>query len=305
MHQIPARRVSKFEFLDDVVVVQWGSGFETTWGSVLIGVASCILLVFIALADTVGLEHVELTGLYFIVPLYVALRYRSRMFYPVAAFSAVAYLASQIAVVVWHSGSKETVIAMAINSVVQLSVAFALMALIQTLRIVQRSAITDYLTGTYNRRGLSEYAPRLMAAASVRRWTIAAIAVDLDDFKRVNDRFGHDAGDEILQAVGEILTQNRRKHSLSVRTGGDEFLVLAAVRDAREGQAYARHLRLRINQRLSKASVPATASVGIAMMRHVPHTLDELLSLADAQMYREKSVAKAAVTIPEPIANSA
>lgn len=293
MHSIPARRASRFEFLDDAVVVPLGTGYETTWSSILIGVCACITLILVGIADTVGLEHVELTGLYLIVPLYVALRYRSRMFYPVATFAAIAYLSSQIANIVFQHGSQESLITIAINTAVQLIAASILVVLVQTLRIVQRSAITDYLTGTMNRRGLYELAPKLMATAAFRRWAMVAIAVDLDDFKLVNDCYGHDAGDEILQAVGEVLLQNRRRYSISVRTGGDEFLILAAVRDTREGQAIARHLRLRLQERLSKASIPASASVGIAIMRQVPNSLDELLIQADAQMYRAKSEGKA------------
>ncbi len=288
--------------LEDVVTVPLGSGLETTWRSILVGGLASLMLIAVGVADTVGLRYVELTGLYLIIPLFVALRFRSRMFYPVATVSALSYVSSQLAVGLSEHANKESLLVVAINMFVQLTVAGALVALVQTLNIVQRTAVTDFLTGTLNRRGMDEFAPRLMSYAAAKRISMAAIVIDVDNFKALNDTYGHDAGDQVLQAVGEVLTSTRKRNTLIVRTGGDEFLVLMAVHSDHEAQAMARSLRKRLRDRLAKLGLPASASVGIAVVKRIPDSLEVLLQMADAKMYQAKTRVRAVVNAREYVA---
>ncbi len=163
-------------------------------------------------------------------------------------------------------------------------------------RTIRQLSLRDPLTGLANRRFLHENEKHLIAAAR-RSWTqMAVLVVDLDDFKAVNDRLGHAAGDEVLVTSAERMKELVRKADVIARFGGDEFvLVLAQVEDA----AAAREVAGRVVESLSRPVPLANgrtarigASVGIAMCCTDGETLDDLLRKADAALYVAKREGK-------------
>jgi diguanylate cyclase (GGDEF)-like protein len=164
--------------------------------------------------------------------------------------------------------------------------------------VVQRQAVTDELTGLVNRR-------RFMTAlgAEINRTSRAArpslILADLDDFKLVNDRFGHPVGDDLLQAFAAAMLECLRDVDVAARLGGEEFAVLVPETSLAGAVAVAERLRLLVEQPLivrHGQDISATASFGVAELAE-GESADELLRRADAALYRAKAAGKNAVAV--------
>jgi diguanylate cyclase (GGDEF)-like protein/PAS domain S-box-containing protein len=171
----------------------------------------------------------------------------------------------------------------------------------QVDRRVAYLAYHDDLTGLPNRLMFAEHLDLALARAQRHGREVAVLYVDLDDFKHVNDTYGHGAGDQLLRQVARRLERATRATDLVARHGGDEFLVLAADLPA-DGSPSAREIAGTIADHIAHAlSVPATidgatiaagGSVGIAVYPEDAGSRDELLRRADAAMYRSKEVAR-------------
>jgi diguanylate cyclase (GGDEF)-like protein len=162
-------------------------------------------------------------------------------------------------------------------------------------RTVKRQAITDELTQLANRRRFTE-----TLAVEVRRAErfgdpLALVLADLDDFKQINDRYGHQAGDEVLRRFADVLRENVRDFDLPVRYGGEEFAVLLPEADLAGGEQLARRLqtallRLRLPE-IGRDRPPVTASFGVAAFPQAG-SAEEILSAADGALYRAKAAGK-------------
>jgi len=163
----------------------------------------------------------------------------------------------------------------------------------QDARIHHLEALTttDELTGLYNRRGFLDGFNRTLQSA--RRYNEEGVLayIDLDNFKPVNDAYGHDAGDLILRRVGELLLANVRKTDLVGRLGGDEFAVLFVHSVRRVGRKRAEILRQILNSSnvlYNGVNIPIHASLGCAEYE-ATSVAEDLLRKADRAMYREKN----------------
>ncbi|HEX3780600.1 MAG TPA: GGDEF domain-containing protein [Pseudonocardiaceae bacterium] len=157
---------------------------------------------------------------------------------------------------------------------------------------------TDRLTGLANRWGWDTSGPQIHGDAHRRGEPVALLAVDIDHFKRVNDEYGHPAGDAILSAVAAVLREVTRPTDLSCRYGGDEFLVLAPGLDVEATSAMATEIRAGIKALVITARAAIdwtvtlseiTASIGAAV--HLPGSefaLTELLLHADTGLREAK-----------------
>lgn len=153
----------------------------------------------------------------------------------------------------------------------------------------------DSLTGLYNRHRFQEELSRMVLDAERRDASMALLFFDLDDFKYVNDTYGHRAGDAILiRVAGEVATQVRRNEILC-RLGGDEFAILAPEANEPEMQALAERIVRTIGQipfRYEDRNLRLTSSVGIALYPEHAFNLEELVAHADAAMYQAKEAGK-------------
>jgi diguanylate cyclase (GGDEF)-like protein len=169
----------------------------------------------------------------------------------------------------------------------------------QLLRQMHELSVTDALTGLPNRRHLAEHVPDLWARASHERLLLAALAIDLDHFKAVNDAHGHAVGDELLRRVAAALKSVVRTDDLVARTGGEEFVVLTLVETVEPAVALAERLRHAVGG-VDREHHP-TASIGLALTRPWardladdtagPHAVDatwRLLDRADSALYEAK-----------------
>ncbi|WP_166532603.1 GGDEF domain-containing protein [Blastococcus xanthinilyticus] len=151
----------------------------------------------------------------------------------------------------------------------------------------------DPLTGLFNRRYLIEQAPRLWRQARRDGTQVSAMVLDLDHFKRLNDEFGHAAGDAVLGAVARSLAITVRPADVLARTGGEELVVLGLVSDVAEATRLAERLRAAVGGGHRADGHAVTASIGLAVTRPVDgedavEALWRLVDRADAAMYEAK-----------------
>jgi diguanylate cyclase (GGDEF)-like protein len=158
-------------------------------------------------------------------------------------------------------------------------------------RQVRELAAYDGLTQLFNRRHFHEVAEPLLAASRRDRRQVAAIMVDIDRFKAVNDTHGHGVGDEVIRVVGDRLSRALRQGDLLCRYGGEEFAALLTDVSTEQASAVAR----RLNEVIRDAPVDTaagplrvTVSVGLAGPVPSPDDLPELLEHADTALYRAK-----------------
>jgi diguanylate cyclase (GGDEF)-like protein len=171
---------------------------------------------------------------------------------------------------------------------------FVLRRRVQRLLVATESLTRlDPLTGLFNRRFLVEQAPRLWRQARRDGTRLAAMVLDLDHFKRLNDAHGHAAGDAVLRAVAESLAAAVRPSDILARTGGEELLVLGLVGDPDEAAHLAERLRRAVTGSRTAEGHAVTASIGVALARpvdgeHPTDALWRLVDRADAAMYAAK-----------------
>lgn len=152
----------------------------------------------------------------------------------------------------------------------------------------ERLATVDPLTGAYNRRTFHEIAEREMARAVRAGQPVSIIMLDVDHFRALNDRFGHRAGDELLQKVIEIVRGALRKEDMLVRFGGVQFLVMLPEVAGPGAVVVAGRIRRTVESEPIVAageSLSVTVSLGVAArMDEGPESLDELLARADSAL---------------------
>jgi diguanylate cyclase (GGDEF)-like protein len=154
------------------------------------------------------------------------------------------------------------------------------------LALSRAEARLDALTGLPNRRAFEERLDDLVTELNGRAGAVAAVIVDIDDFKRVNDTAGHAAGDEMLRRVGLVLRRTVRADEEVFRIGGEEFaIVVDGGRDA--GLRVAERVRLALHGDRRGQPLP-TISAGVAALPDDASTKDELLRRADAALYAAK-----------------
>jgi len=175
-----------------------------------------------------------------------------------------------------------------------ISIAFILLAMAKERTELHHktAAMVDSLTGLANRRAFLASAEQLTQTQTARDLPVSVFMIDLDEFKSVNDRFGHSIGDEVLRIFAESVRVHLRPSDLVGRLGGDEFAVLLA--DACRDNAFAIAERIRTTCAASAALVGghianATASVGVSIIQDPSQDIPALLAQADQAHYCAKA----------------
>lgn len=155
--------------------------------------------------------------------------------------------------------------------------------------------VRDPLSGLHNRRYLDETLPRELARAKREGYPLALIMIDLDHFKRINDTYGHQAGDSVILALADLLQGGARESDVVCRYGGEEFLVVqpgvSAAGACQRAEAW--RLALAANPvRHGQFTIPASLSAGIATFPGSGAEADTLLLHADAALYQAKAAGR-------------
>jgi diguanylate cyclase (GGDEF)-like protein len=172
-------------------------------------------------------------------------------------------------------------------------VAFVWMTAARLHHDLEVQALTDPLTGLLNRRAIEMFAKRTIASRARGSQPVAAILVDLDDFKRINDSFGHLCGDNMLIAVSRCIEENLRPGDMLARLGGDEFVILLNETDIEGANIIAGRVRSAIEQlriQYERNEVSATASFGVGQLNDAAEGWKELLLSCDRALYVEKGL---------------
>ena len=154
-------------------------------------------------------------------------------------------------------------------------------------------AVRDSLTGLYNREYLDEYSKQAFGRVARSESSLVLIFIDLDNFKQVNDNFGHNEGDRVLVEVSNIFKKSFRLYDIVVRYGGDEFIVLIEDKE-HDTEALEMILQLlvtKIEKNLKTFGI--SASYGYAIAPAEAQDLASLIELADKRMYAQKQAKKA------------
>ena len=159
---------------------------------------------------------------------------------------------------------------------------------------VKKLAITDPLTGCHNRRFFDEIERREMQRHRRYGKPLTVVFVDINRFKDLNDRFGHDTGDNVLRTLAALLRRHVRQSDYVIRWGGDEFLLLLTCR-VTEAAVKAGELKAAFSVERDAAGLPPGTglSIGVAEVEKSADTLVHAIRLADAEMYRDKLARRA------------
>lgn len=173
---------------------------------------------------------------------------------------------------------------------------------------IKELAIRDELTGVFNRRQLMEVLHREKALADRKHYAFSLCYVDLDFFKKVNDKFGHAAGDDVLRSFSRVAQDLVREVDCVARIGGDEFVLLLSGTGQADAVTGAQRLAERLRDMPVSRIEPRfriTASIGIAEY-HLGETIQDLLERADRAMYDAKQTGRnKIVEAPEPVLDMA
>jgi diguanylate cyclase (GGDEF)-like protein/PAS domain S-box-containing protein len=161
---------------------------------------------------------------------------------------------------------------------------------VRLMDLLQKQAVTDELTGLPNRREFLEVAEGILGSDQ----SLAVFLLDIDYFKKINDTYGHDVGDEVLRILAKVGMASCRKVDVFARWGGEEFVALMPDTDAQEAREAAEALRTTIERQdfmhtwRAGMPVPFTVSIGVATRAAGEREVEAILKRADQALYRAK-----------------
>ena len=256
---------------------------------------SFAVLAFIGLIDTVTPKPIGFSFFY-LVPIAIATWYGSRgLGVLMAILSALTWGGSDI----YSAGGYANLAVPLWNATVRFgsyfAMAYLLAALYRSLEHEKDLARTDFLTGLANSRCFSEVCET--EAQRARRYDrpMTLVYIDVDDFKAVNDRFGHQGGDRLLKCVGDAIRATMRHTDTAARWGGDEFVILLPETDADQARVAVHKLHTQLLTRANEGGWGVTFSIGVGTLRRPEGKVDDFVARADALMYLAKRQGKDSV----------
>ena len=212
----------------------------------------------------------------------------SRWGFAYVALSGVTWLAANWAEV----NTLETITTTLWNFAVNVS-SFALLSyFVGRMKLIvvmaREVARTDFVTGIPNARAFSEMVRSELARCARSGGPLSLAYLDVDHFKAVNDRFGHDAGDRLLKDVSESLVRELRTSDVVARLGGDEFALLLAGAGEKEARAVVERCRSGLQAMAKSRGWPVTFSLGVAICPQGRLSAEDLMNQADGLMYQVK-----------------
>lgn len=251
--------------------------------------AAVVLIAVIGVADLLTGFDISV-GLFYLLPVFIAAWYGGRMAgLAVAGLSSVAWLLANLftargaelpsLVMVWNAGTRLGFFAI---------VSYLLSRLRGAFERERALARTDHLTGVANSLAFTEALAAELERARRYGHPVSLIYLDLDNFKAVNDRQGHGAGDRLLARVGRLLRESLRASDVVGRLGGDEFALLLPETGSEHAMAVAHKVRAAIGGEMKAGGWPVTASLGVVTCPTPEVGAEGVMLEADRLMYRVK-----------------
>ena len=183
-----------------------------------------------------------------------------------------------------------------LNTLVRTAIYVILTDLVDKLKKTQKkeqlAARTDFVTGVANRRYFHELLETEIER--IRRYPhpITVVYMDMDNFKQVNDLFGHKMGDEVLRCIASELKSKLRKTDIIARLGGDEFALLLPSARLTEAEVVISKVRTNLTEEMRQRNWPVTFSMGAVVCIAPPHSAEQIIDMADELMYEVKNSTK-------------
>ncbi len=176
--------------------------------------------------------------------------------------------------------------------IVFLIITFMLVKLKNAIDTHKALSRTDSLTLVHNRRAFQDLADLELTKARRSKKPLSVLYVDIDNFKQINDHFGHRIGDTLLRSVAKTIKTNIRAIDIVARLGGDEFGILLAETGSGAVALVARKLKEKLLELMQNNHWPVTFSIGAVTFETPPDSVDQLIDAADSQMYFAKNKGK-------------
>jgi diguanylate cyclase (GGDEF)-like protein len=205
-----------------------------------------------------------------------------------AVACALAWLLVDISVNAEHAGILTYGSNVAIRGAAYLALAVVIALLRRAIHLEWHNARVDYVTGIANVRQFYDDASTELRRAHRHHYPLTLVFLDVDDFKAINDRFGHRAGDRALRTVAAMLASEVRSSDVLARLGGDEFAVLMPHARCDAAHALLSRLKKSAAEHLHLEGIQVTFSAGVATFDSLPESVDEMLGTADRVMYSAK-----------------
>ncbi len=170
--------------------------------------------------------------------------------------------------------------------------------------LLNKLAGVDSLTGLYNRREFFNISESLIFGAKNTMSPYALMMLDLDHFKKVNDTYGHDAGDTVLKEVTKAINEHKRSDDIFGRIGGEEFAIFLPKTNAKEAELLANELCLVVEKLIVQSesqSIPITVSIGVTADLNYESTLSELMKSSDIALYEAKEKGRNCVVVVDSL----
>lgn len=253
-----------------------------------------VLVVLVGIVDYLTGYHVSFS-VFYLFPIILVVWFSKYKLIGVfiSVFSAIIWMLAEIMarpnmtidlpILYWNTGIRLSFF---------LIITYLLLSLKMALARGQELAYTDYLTKVANSRFFYELADRELNMASRYKRVFTVAYIDIDNFKEINDKFGHKKGDFVLSLIASLIQSSVRKNDTVARIGGDEFIILAPETGCEQASEVFRRVQNNLIKSMKNQGYYVTISTGVVTYLTPPASVDEMIRLADVQMYSSKKDGK-------------
>jgi len=215
-------------------------------------------------------------------------------------YFAIVYSLAYLGIGVWENGQWSTIAFLRL--VVSSLVLFTIIIIFETAlessnKKLELLSSTDPLTKLYNRRKINQILEKEIYKVKRYKTTLSLILFDIDNFKIINDTYGHESGDNVLKKLSSSINSQLRNTDSMARWGGEEFLIVTPMIDIQESSKLAEKLRLHIESIQCKNTIKLTCSFGVTEFDIENDSIDSLVRKADLAMYDAKANGKNRISI--------
>jgi diguanylate cyclase (GGDEF)-like protein len=261
------------------------ANFFEQQGKLVLGISGILLAVLLGIVDYLTGYEINIS-LFYLIPISLVAWYAGQETgLVVAGVSAITWFLAEVFSGVAYSNSWIYLWNTLIRLGFYIVVTFLLVALRKAFKINENLARTDFITGAVSIRFFNELAQRELNRSKRYNHPFTFAYIDLDNFKEINERFGHAAGDRVLKSIAESVQKKIRSIDTFARLGGDEFALLMPETGEVEAQSVISRVRRSLLEEMKKDSWGLTFSIGVVTFIKIPKTVDDMVKMADDVMY--------------------